>query len=1001
MKTKINPFFVTLMVLLILIIPGQYGNLFGTNYALSLPGVSGAASNIKITGLNLNTLPYTMEMWFKPDGTQTTYAGLIYTRGTSPNNAGLQYGASWQTPGALRMMTNITGDYGTLSGAVSTGTWHQVSVVVTATSRTVYLDGVATSTENLVNPVYDFSTGDIYIGWDNAVDNRAFKGLVDEIRIWNVARTATEIQSNRYAILTGNESGLVGYWNFNDSLASHATDLTVNALPGIITGGTYVRSYPVELMTACGSLDLGDISAVTSDLTLQTTLGNLVTVNWTSSNPTVITTTGKVTQPDKYDATVKLTATLSQLDNNGVTYTLTKDFTVIVPAVNVAAAQIAEWNFTSDNILLQNDTLKVKDIQSGFIGKVMNDARIRTIGSTTQYNVLDLGNGTGYFDMGTDIGTAIYSLKNYTMMGYFRIDADYPSIASNGNFYWTFSNTADAMTDQNGYIIGSLKAESQSVATNYYATGNQAIGPTVATSAGLGTWHHMAYVQNGDTGTVYIDGSVVGTGLMTNLPYSAINIAGRTGTLYNWLGRSNYVSDVYLRKTLLYDFQLLSVPVSSDDLNLGFTGFDGVQSTLDNLNNAYAENPDYTAPELSIEMNNLTLGDLSAVKTDITLPSKGTIDPTISIIWKTTNANLITSSGMVTRPDYYNYKDTLTATLTKNGQSLVKTFPATVILKDGSQFSNNLLVKYDFSSVADSVVTDVAEKHFTGTLKNNAKVISIGSTIKYNVLSLGDSIGYFDMGTEVGKLIYNLTDYTVGAYFRIDTDYLGLSKNGNFLWNFSNSKDIANIPTGYIIASLRNQAVTISPSNYTSEQTVLLTDSASKSSWHHFAYTQSGTTGTLYVDGMPMMSDTITSLPSTTLPKSGQLGTLYNWIGRSCYASDVNLRKTLVYDFRLYKTALTDEQIQNSVLNVGSTINALDFAYQEDASAIKTVTDSRYKVISTVNEISILGLNGTEKISIFDISGRQLKMTNASSIAVNAGAYIVKIDNFVTKVIVK
>jgi hypothetical protein len=75
-----------------------------------------------------------------------------------------------------------------------------------------------------------------------------------------------------------------------------------------------------------------------------------------------------VTQPDKYNATVKLTATLSQLDNNGVTYTLTKDFNVIVPAVNVAAAQIAEWNVTSDNILLQNNTLKVKDIQSGFIG---------------------------------------------------------------------------------------------------------------------------------------------------------------------------------------------------------------------------------------------------------------------------------------------------------------------------------------------------------------------------------------------------------------------------------------------------------------------------------------------------------------------------------------------------------------------------------------------------------------------------------------------------------
>jgi len=756
-----------------------------------------------------------------------------------------------------------------------------------------------------------------------------------------------------------------------------------------------------ELNAQFANLTLGNLSAVTSNLTLPTTLGtNGVTVRWASSNPAVIDTLGNVKQHAVYDAVVNLTATLSQVVD-GTAYTLTKVFAVKVPGITGTPTQIAEWNFTADNITLVNDTLNVKDVQSGFTGKLLNDARIRTIGKTTQYNVLDLGNGTGYFDMGTDIGKAIYSLNDYTMMGFFRIDASYPSITSNGNFYWTFSNTNDAMTNQTGYIIGSLKAESQSVSTNYYATGNQATGPTVAASAPIGAWHHFAYVQSGKTGTIYIDGSSVGTNTaMTNLP-SVIAKAGLTGTLYNWLGRSNYVSDVYLRKTLLYDFQLLSVPVSSDDLNLGFTGFDGVQSTLDNLNNAYAEDSDYTAPELSAELNNLTLGDLSAVKTDLTLPSKGTIDPTISIIWKTTNAGLITSTGVVTRPNYYNYNDTLTATLTKNGQSLVKKFPATVILKDGSQFSNNLLVKYDFSSVADSIVTDAAEKHFTGTLKNNAKVISIGSTIKYNVLSLGDSIGYFDMGTEVGKLIYNLTDYTVGAYFRIDTDYLGLSKNGNFLWNFSNSNDIANVPTGYIIASLRNQAVTISPSNYTSEQTVLLADSASKSSWHHFAYTQSGTTGTLYVDGTPMMSDTITSLPSTTLPKSGQLGTLYNWIGRSCYASDVNLRKTLVYDFRLYKTALTDEQIQNSVLNVGSTINALDFAYQEDASALKTVTDSRYKVISTVNEISILGLNGTEKISIFDISGRQLKMTNASSIIVNAGAYIVKIDNYVTKVMVK
>jgi len=1003
MKTKIITFFVSLLAILILHTQVLTDSLSATNYAISLPGVSGAASNIKITGLNLNTLPYTMEMWFKPTGTQTTYAGLFYTRSSS-TNCGLQYAASWQVPTSIRMMTNISGDYGTVSGAAAPEIWHQVSVVVTESTRTIYLDGIATTMQSLVNPVYDFTTGDLYIGWDNAVDNRAFKGLVDEIRIWNVAKTASEIQSKRYAILNGNESGLVGYWNFNDSVTSHATDLTANANHGIISGGTYVRSYPLELMTACGSLDLGDISAVTTDLPLISNVGSQVSVSWVSSNVFVISTIGKVTQPSKYDATVKLTATLTQVDK-GVTYTLTKDFDVIVPAVNVAAAQIAEWNFTTDNIFLENDTLKVTDTQSGFVGKLLNDARIRTIGSTTKYNVLDLGNGTGYFDMGTDIGTAIYSLKNYTMMGYFRIDADYQGLTGSGNFYWTFSNTPDVLTDKNGYIIGSLKTESQSVTTNFNSVGNQTVGPTVPASAGLGEWHHFAYVQNETTGTIYVDGIVAGTGSMTNLPFSSVNIPGRSGTLYNWLGRSNYAGDGYLKKTLLYDFQLLNVPVTYDDLKDGFTGFEGVSATLNKLNNAYSENPDYMVPELFTERDNLKLGDLSAVRANITLPVKG-IDQSIDIIWNSSNTKLITSNGVVTRPDYYNYNDTLTATLTKNGQSLTKKFPATVILNDGSQFTNDLLVKYDFSSVTDSVVTDVAEKHFKGILKNNAKIKSIGTSLKYKVLSLGDSIGYFDMGNEIGKLMYNLSDYTMSAFYRVDTAYsASIASAGNFLWTFSNGNNQGLNKNGYVIGALNNQSMSITPGYYTAEtgnQAVSFATPASPGGWHNFTYVQSGVIGSIYIDGINQVpAVAITNLPSTALPKNGQLGTLYNWIGRSCFTGDAYLRKTLVYDFRLYKTALNDEQIQNSALNIGSIIKALDLAYEEGITAVGTITDSKYKVIPGANRINIFGLNGTEKITLYGIAGSQLKITNSSSIPVNAGVYILKINSFVTKVIVR
>ena len=758
-------------------------------------------------------------------------------------------------------------------------------------------------------------------------------------------------------------------------------------------------TIPTDLVAAYNGLTLGDVSSVTADLNLVTTTGTpAIPVIWTSSLPLVITTTGIVTRPTQYDATVKLTASMTQT-LNGVVFTMDKVFNVTVKSFNVADAKLAEWNFAGNLISETNGVLTVNDTRSGMVGTIKNDARIRTIGTAPRFNVLDLGNGTGYFDMGAEIGKAIYSLNDYTMMAYFRVDETYTNIASNGNFIWTFSNSADAGTDQNGYIFGTLKDQGQAISTNYWNLGNQSVGVNV--NATLGAWHHMAYSQSGTIGTIFVDGIEAASGPITNLPSTAITIAGKTGTLFNWLGRSCYKDDAYLQKTLVYDFQLLNVAVSGADLIGSMDGIDAIPATLESLNAAYAQNPDYVLPELTTELNNLQLANLSAVTANLSLPLKGVLDNAITITWKSTTPALIDSVGNVTRPNYYNYNDTLTASLTKNGQKVTKQFFATVVVKDGTQFSNDLLVKYDFSSVADSTVTDAAEHHLKGVMRNNATVKSIGTTVKYNVLNLGDSIGYFDMGPEVGKLMYNLSDYTLGAYFRIDESYNNMKPNGNFLWNFSNSRDIYTNATGYVIASLRNQAATISYSNWTTEQTVLLGDSALRGAWHHFAYTQKGNIGTIYIDGNSLASDTVTTLPSMALPKSGLLGTLYNWIGRSCYADNVYLRKTQVYDFRLYKTALTDEQVMSSVLNVETIIPGLNAASAETPNALKSVQDSPYTVVSAVGEINIKGLTGTERVSAFDLTGRQLVINDPSRIVANAGVYIVRINDFISKVVVK
>ncbi len=848
--------------------------------------------------------------------------------------------------------------------------WDEASATGTAT---IYINGVAAGTNTYANfnPTMlggGVQTANNFIAHSRwAQDGNGLNAILDEIRLYDRALSETDMAA-LYALTSRDLMLANGY---SENLISAQENLKLDAT----------------------------LTEVTAPLSLPLTAAGDVTISWKSSNPALIDSLGNINRPAQYDATAILTATLKH-ENGGKIYFLTKDFTVIVKAFNETGYQLAKWAFSSENITSENGAIKVIDeSESKFTATLMNEASIRTIGETEKFNVLDLGNGTGYLDMGTDIGKAIYSLNNYTMCAYFRIDEEYGLLDNNGNFIWTFSNTADAMNDPTGYIIGSLKATSQSVATGRYNIGNQAIGAN--TNAGKGQWHHIAYVQNGTTGTIYIDGVEVVTGPMSNLPAIALVREGREGTLYNWLGRSNYTSDAYLRRTLIYDFQLWRDAISSDDLNYEIN----VPETLNKLNNAYNENPNAILPELSTEKEALTLSGLNAVAQNITLPSKGTADASINITWKTNHPEVISTEGTVNRPDYFPQEVVLTAYLMKNGQVLTKEFKANVLEKEGTAFNSNLLVKHNFSTFADTVVTDAAEKHFKGALVNGAKIRTIGEINKFNTLDLTDTTSYFDLGKEMGRVIYNLSDYTMSCYYRVDESNTWLSNAGNFIWTFSNSDKNGTDQTGCLFGGLRSQTMAITPRYWSyGEQVVSAGVVAMTGGWHNMTYTQKDTIGTLYVDGMPVKSDTITWLPSNTLIRNGSLGTNFNWLGRSCYAGDAYLTRALLYDFRIYNKALTEEEIQITELNVGANINALEAAYAENPNTpvnIKNDKNSIYNIISKNGIITIKGLNGSEVIKLTDISGRQIQFNNAESIAVNKGIYIIRINNQTAKIAVR
>nr|MBX2822504.1 LamG domain-containing protein [Rhodothermaceae bacterium] len=107
-------------------------------------------------------------------------------------------------------------------------TWHHVAIVHdgTAKSMTIYIDGVLDSSSTYTSLGSTKTTvNDLYFASRGLTGNN-FGGQMDDVRIWNVARSQEQIANTRYSLLTGAESGLVGYWPFNEGSGNTVTDLT-------------------------------------------------------------------------------------------------------------------------------------------------------------------------------------------------------------------------------------------------------------------------------------------------------------------------------------------------------------------------------------------------------------------------------------------------------------------------------------------------------------------------------------------------------------------------------------------------------------------------------------------------------------------------------------------------------------------------------------------------------------------------------------------------------
>src|SRR5262249_33299142 len=121
------------------------------------------------------------------------------------------------------------------------GTWYHLALVKSGTSYTFYRDGVADGTASTATAVPTVAST-FQLG--RAEGAFYLNGQLDDLRLWNSARSATDIANNRNSALVGNEAGLAGYWKFDEAATSLTeTDSTSNHNDGAL-GGTQATRVP-------------------------------------------------------------------------------------------------------------------------------------------------------------------------------------------------------------------------------------------------------------------------------------------------------------------------------------------------------------------------------------------------------------------------------------------------------------------------------------------------------------------------------------------------------------------------------------------------------------------------------------------------------------------------------------------------------------------------------------------------------------------------------------
>ncbi len=176
---------------------------------------------------------------------------------------------------------------GSYNGSLMDGTCHHIAVTKSADSLRFYADGMHIGSKVLQGAPSTTTTATTMLIGNDAPDPQPFNGNIAQVRVWNEARTAAEINANIGVSIPGNTPGLVGYWEMNDAGGQLVQDKTTTADGLLGTASILESGDPIWVEDCCDLSAHTGLSAIGEPIDLQlhpNPLEDLLTIERGSSS---------------------------------------------------------------------------------------------------------------------------------------------------------------------------------------------------------------------------------------------------------------------------------------------------------------------------------------------------------------------------------------------------------------------------------------------------------------------------------------------------------------------------------------------------------------------------------------------------------------------------------------------------------------------------------------------------------------------------------------------